>query len=131
MSIHTGYPTSGPHANPEQYDLAQPVHIDVDPMLVEAHPWSYPYYPPYPVVFKKNAETELRQVAKSVVKSEDVNALVPGRFILFTFWIQEIWNLQEATDSQLTGTTVHRQQIFSDNQNCRSLDKFYFQNKTI
>ena len=80
LLIFTGYPTSGPRAIPEQYDLAKPVYFDVDPLLVEGRQWRYPYIPSYPAAFRRNEGRETGIKTKTEVRSEDVNALVPGIF---------------------------------------------------
>ena len=77
-----GYPTSGPHASPAQYDLSKPVYFDVDPLLVEGRPWRYPYFPAYPVIFKRDEERVREPRPKTEVNSEDINALVPGTYII-------------------------------------------------
>lgn len=77
-----GYPTSGVVASPEEFDVADPLYFDYDPLVVENRPWRYPFHPPYPIVLKRSdgtpATTTATVSAKAVVRSEDMEALVPG-----------------------------------------------------
>lgn len=68
-----GYPTSGPDL--PDFQAPAPLEFNKDPLFIKPMPWPYrqPYVPAYPVMYKhKESPT------KSVVKSEDINALIPG-----------------------------------------------------
>ncbi|XP_052811445.1 uncharacterized protein LOC128239049 isoform X2 [Mya arenaria] len=73
-----GYPTSGPTADPRDYDMADPLCFDYDPMVVERRggPWRYPFHPPYPLILKKGIEKQAC-VSETVEKKQ----VVPGTSI--------------------------------------------------
>lgn len=74
-----GYPTSGPKATPEEYELADPMFFDYDPMVVEGRgPWRYPFHPPYPLIIKTGSEgRRSRTSSRETVEKED-ETVVPG-----------------------------------------------------
>ena len=84
--VFTGYPTSGPQATPEQYDLAKPVYFDADPMLVEGRQRRCPYITPYPPNFRRLEVREFPPKARTEVRSEDIDALVPGMIYIHFFF---------------------------------------------
>ena len=91
--VFTGYPTSGPQATPEQYDLAKPVYFDADPMLVEGCQRRCPYITPYPPNFRRLEVREFPPKARTEVRSEDIDALVPGMiYFVFDFSMQH-WHI--------------------------------------
>ena len=90
--VFTGYPTSGPQATPEQYDLAKPVYFDADPMLVEGRQRRCPYITPYPPNFRRLEVREFPPKARTEVRSEDIDALVPGMTpFVFDFSVQHLF----------------------------------------
>lgn len=74
-----GYPTSGPEATPEEYELPrQSFAFDSDPLMVETRPWQYPPAPTFDVI-PTPYDRHVTYKPKIAVRSEDVNKLVPGR----------------------------------------------------
>lgn len=68
-----GYPTSGPVANPAEYERCDPAWIArSDSLVVDKGVYRPPFYTPaYPIYYKY-------QPKKSIVKSEDVDKIIPG-----------------------------------------------------
>lgn len=68
-----GYPTSGPVADPEEFQQSDPTCIrKVDPFVVQNGIYNNPYYVPmYPVYYKY-------QPRPNAVCSEQVDNIVPG-----------------------------------------------------
>lgn len=74
----SGYPTSGPEANPREFDMPDPIMFDYDPMVVERRgPWRYPFHPPYPLIVKSPGTQQCRASVKEETV-EDVGSVVPG-----------------------------------------------------
>ncbi|XP_052286789.1 uncharacterized protein LOC127882276 isoform X1 [Dreissena polymorpha] len=77
MESKQGYPTSGPSATPPDYELADPLLFDYDPMVVERRgPWRYPFHPPYPLIMKKGLDTTRRHQLER--EERDTDKVVPG-----------------------------------------------------
>lgn len=77
MQSFEGYPTSGLHASPAEYKLADPLYLDYDPMIIERRPWRYPFCPPYPLILKTTgSEHALKHSVDE--KKVDENSQVPG-----------------------------------------------------
>ncbi|XP_060597084.1 LOW QUALITY PROTEIN: uncharacterized protein LOC132751004 [Ruditapes philippinarum] len=74
-----GYPTSGPEATPQEYELADPMFFDYDPMVVERRgPWRYPFHPPYPLVMKSGSECRRSRSQTRETAEETLENIVPG-----------------------------------------------------
>ncbi|XP_071113522.1 uncharacterized protein [Haliotis cracherodii] len=69
-----GYPGSGPVAYPPEFPQANPLVVDTEPVFMDRGLYRCPpYVPTYPVVHQAR-----RQKAKAAVKSEDMDAVIPG-----------------------------------------------------
>ncbi|XP_045195109.2 uncharacterized protein LOC123550788 isoform X3 [Mercenaria mercenaria] len=74
-----GYPTSGPDATPQEYELADPMFFDYDPMVVERRgPWRYPFHPPYPLIMKTGSEGRRSRTSSREVTEQENENVVPG-----------------------------------------------------
>ncbi|XP_013387178.1 uncharacterized protein LOC106156466 isoform X2 [Lingula anatina] len=70
-----GYPTSGPDADPEEYELPAPVYVDRvhTPVMIDRGLYHHPSYVPIYPVHHKHMEKP-----PSAVKSEEMSKLIPG-----------------------------------------------------
>ena len=96
---YPGYPTSGPVANPEQYQEYAPTWVPHDgPVDFPGRRlYRYPYYTPkYPIFYK-------HQPKPSVVKCDDVDNVIPGTDMTKMELYDKVNGLLEQHEAMLAG----------------------------
>ena len=101
----TGYPTSGAVASPAVYPRAATVVLDSDPVFINSVYPCLPYVPLYPRPVTTQY-SKPSKVVKSVVKSEDVNAIIPGTNIT-----------QRELDEKVTSQLNEHKLLFDEREN--------------